>query len=203
MAESGRDRATVRPRGERYSERRLLSVLTQQEYFSAHGPDALLIAHEVYKTTNVIKYLGQRGNTKGLPSVTLRNNLTKNFLRECLTTKQMRVEIYEPEEGAAGRKNHARWILAKTASPGNISQVESLLFADSDMVSNAVSMAIKVSMKEGQRTVGCAIVDVQEKVIRVSEFVEDENFGNTEVSRRRPAFHQRKLICSLFSSSLE
>lgn len=94
----------------------------------------------------------------------------------------MRVEIYEPEEGAAGRKNHARWILAKTASPGNISQVESLLFADSDMVSNAVSMAIKVTVKDGTRTVGCAIVDVQEKIIRVSEFVEDVNFGNTEVS---------------------
>lgn len=106
----------------------------------------------------------------------------------------MRVEIYEPEEGAAGRKNNARWVLAKTASPGNISQVENLLFADSDMVSNAVSMAIKISDKEGMRTVGCAVIDVQEKMMRVSEFVDDENFGNTEVSPARLVHRPPTLI---------
>jgi DNA mismatch repair protein MSH2 len=37
-------------------------------------------------------------------------------------------------------------------------------------------------MRDGGRIVGCAFVDVQEKRIGVSEFVEDENFGNTEVS---------------------
>jgi len=110
--------------------------------------------------------------------------LTKAFLRECLTTKQMRVEIYEPEDGAGGRKNHTRWVLAKAASPGNISQLEDLLFSHEDLVASAVSMALKVHVKDGQRTVGCAFVDVQEKLIGVAEFVEDENFGNTEVSSR-------------------
>jgi DNA mismatch repair protein MSH2 len=110
--------------------------------------------------------------------------LTKAFLRECLTTKQMRVEIYEPEEGAAGRKNNTRWALARTASPGNISQVEDLLFSHTDLVANAVSMAIKVHVKDGGRTVGCAYVDVQEKLIGVAEYVEDENFGNTEVGAK-------------------
>lgn len=94
----------------------------------------------------------------------------------------MRVEIYEPEEGHAGRKNNAKWSIGKVASPGNISQVEELLFSDNELVSNAVSMAIKVSVKDGVRTVGAAIVDVQEKVIRVAEYAEDESFGNTEVS---------------------
>ena len=111
-------------------------------------------------------------------------NLTKSFLRECLTTKQMRVEIYEPEEGVAGRKNHTRWVLAKTASPGNIAQLEDLLFSHEDLVANAVSMALRVHVKEGQRTVGCAFVDVQDKLIGVAEFAEDENFGNTEVGHR-------------------
>lgn len=114
--------------------------------------------------------------------------LTKAFLRECLTTKQMRVEIYEPEEGVAGRKNHTRWVLAKSASPGNISQLEDLLFSHTDLVANAVSMALKIQVKEGSRIVGCAFVDVQEKLIGVAEFVEDEMFGNTEVSH--PAFRQ-------------
>ena len=120
-------------------------------------------------------------------------NLTKIFLRECLTSKQMRVEIYEPEEGAAGRKNHTRWVLAKTASPGNISQLEDLLFSHEDLVANAVSMSLKVHVKEGQRTVGCAFVDVQEKQVGVAEYVEDENFGNTEVGSSRRG---REAVCS-------
>lgn len=180
--------------------------MSVQDYFSAHGADALLIAHQVYKTTNVIKYLGSGsggslaatyGNkpgssststpsssaitARGLPSVTISLTLTKAFLRECLTAKQMRVEIYEPEEGAAGRKNHTKWFLARTASPGNISQLEDLLFAQTDLVANAVSMALKVVLKDGGRTVGCAFVDVQERLIGVAEFVDDENFTNTEV----------------------
>ena len=117
--------------------------------------------------------------------------LTKAFLRDCLTTKQMRVEVYEPEEGTAGRKNNTRWVLAKTASPGNISQLEDLLFSHTDLVANAVSMALRIHVKDGQRTVGCAFVDVQEKLVGVAEFVEDENFGNTEVG---PFHHSHRKI---------
>jgi DNA mismatch repair protein MSH2 len=93
----------------------------------------------------------------------------------------MRIEIYEPEEGQAGRKNHTKWQLAKSASPGNISQLEDLLFSQTDLVANAVSMALRIQVKDGGRTVGVGFVDVQEKLIGVAEFVDDENFGNTEV----------------------
>ena len=108
--------------------------------------------------------------------------LTKAFLREALTTKQMRVEIYEPLEGQGGRKINTAWKISKEASPGNIGQLEDLLFDKDDLVSNAVSMAIRVTMKEGIRTVGCAFVDVQEKTVGVSQFDETETFSNTEVS---------------------
>jgi hypothetical protein len=108
--------------------------------------------------------------------------LTKAFLREALTTKQMRVEIYEPLEGQGGRKINTAWKISKEASPGNIGQLEDLLFDKDDLVSNAVSMAIRVTMKDGVRTVGCAFVDVQEKTVGVSQFDETENFSNTEVS---------------------
>ncbi|ORY29618.1 muts domain V-domain-containing protein [Naematelia encephala] len=167
----------------------MIRLFDRGDYFSAHGADALLVANEVYKTTNVIKYLGQPQrsgpssstiSSRGLPSVTISMTLTKAFLRECLTTKQMRVEIYEPEEGTAGRKNNTRWTLSKTASPGNISQLEDLLFSHTDLVANAVSMALKVQVREGGRIVGAAFVDVQEKLIGVAEYIEDEMFGNTE-----------------------
>ncbi|GMK54432.1 hypothetical protein CspeluHIS016_0110180 [Cutaneotrichosporon spelunceum] len=161
----------------------LVRLFDRGEFFSAHGSDALLIADQVYKTTNVLKYLGSRkagqSNSRGLPSVTISMTLAKAFLRDCLTSKQMRVEIYEPEEGARA-KNNARWQLAKVASPGNIGQLEDLLFASEDLLSNAVSMALRIQMRDGQRTTGAAFVDVQEKTIGVAEYAEDENFGNTE-----------------------
>lgn len=109
--------------------------------------------------------------------------LTKAFLREALTTKQMRIEIYAPTGGVApgSRKDHSKWEISKTASPGNLSQVEDLLFSDKDLTANAVSTAIRVVVKDGVNTVGVGFVDVQEKVVGVSEFVDDENFSNTEV----------------------
>ncbi|ORX41090.1 muts domain V-domain-containing protein [Kockovaella imperatae] len=171
----------------------MVRLFDRGDYYSAHGSDALLVAQQVYRTNNVIKYLGS-GSTpqatsststsamtaRGLPSVSISQSLTTIFLRECLTTKQMRVEIYQPENGAGGRKNHARWILAKSASPGHISQVEDMLFNQTDLEVNAVSMALRVHVKDGQRTVGCAFADVQEKILGVAEFAEDEAFGNTE-----------------------
>lgn len=165
----------------------LVRLFDRGEYFSAHGADALLIADQVYKTTNVLKYLGAGSSkpssstsARGLPSVTISMTLAKAFLRDCLTTKQMRVEIWEPEDGTAGRKNNTRWHSGKVASPGNLSQLEDLLFAHEDLLANAVSMAVRVAIKDGQRTVGAAFVDVQEKTIGVAQYAEDENYGNTE-----------------------
>lgn len=159
----------------------LLRLFDRGEFFSAHGPDALLVADQVYKTHNVVKHLGSsKGKDGGLPSVSVSMTLAKAFLRDCLTTRQMRVEIWEPETGSSGKRNHARWKLGKTASPGNLSQVEELLFAHDDLLANAVSMALKLQIKDGQRIVGAAFVDVQEKTIGVSQYEDDENFGNTE-----------------------
>lgn len=74
-------------------------------YYSAHGPSALLIAHEVYNTSTALKYLGRPTAEweKGLPSVTLNGNAARAWLREALTVKQMRVEVRtsDPSEPAS------------------------------------------------------------------------------------------------------
>lgn len=158
----------------------LVRLFDRTDYFSAHGPDALFIADHVYKTHNVLKYIGSSRRDGAMPSVSVSMTLAKEFLRECLTTRQMRVEIWEPETGSSGKRNHARWKLGKAASPGNLSQVEDLLFAHEDLLANAVSMAVKLQVKDGQRIVGAAFVDVQEKMIGVAQYEDDDNFGNTE-----------------------
>lgn len=46
----------------------------------------------------MLKQLGSAGKG-GLPSVTLTVNAAKTFLRDALTAKQLKVEIWAPEPG--------------------------------------------------------------------------------------------------------
>jgi len=51
----------------------------------------------------VLKYLGAGGRAAGLPSVSLSASVAKTFLRDALTSKQLKIEIWTPEPGQ-GRK---------------------------------------------------------------------------------------------------
>ena len=74
------------------------------EYFAAYGPDAIWVAQHVFHTNSVIKYLGPGGRAAGLPSVTLKTSVAQSTLREALTTKQLKIEIWVQEPGA-GKKS--------------------------------------------------------------------------------------------------
>lgn len=74
-----------------------LFARSNEEFYTAHGPDALYVAQHVFHTNSVIKYLGAGGRATGLPSVNLRDSVAKTFLRDALTTKQLKVEIWVPE----------------------------------------------------------------------------------------------------------
>jgi DNA mismatch repair protein MSH2 len=80
-----------------------------------HGPDAHYVATHVYRTNSVIKYLGTGGKAAGLPSVTLNENMAMTFLRDALTNKQLRVEIWKPEPGQG--KKCSKFRLDKEVSP--------------------------------------------------------------------------------------
>ena len=66
------------------------------------------MAHNVYKTSTVIKHLGTKSNP--LASVTLSMTVAKTFLREALTTNQLRIEIWK---GEGGKKNASKYSLDK------------------------------------------------------------------------------------------
>lgn len=93
-----------------------IRLFDRGEYYSCHGPDALYVANHVYRTNTVIKYLGP-GGKGGLPSVTLSSNSAKTFLREALTSKQLKVEIYVPEAGQGKRATKFR--IEKEVSSNN------------------------------------------------------------------------------------
>jgi DNA mismatch repair protein MSH2 len=79
-----------------------IRLFDRKDFYSAHGSDAHYVATHHYHTNSVIKILGSAGKG-GLPSVTLNPNSAKSFLRDALTVKQMRIEIWVSETGS-GKK---------------------------------------------------------------------------------------------------
>ena len=68
------------------------------------------------------------------------------------------------------------------ASPGNLQQLEDVLFAGTEMSVSTCVMAVKVASDGGGgRRVGVAYVDPSSRRVGVGEFVENDQFSNLEV----------------------
>ncbi|KAJ3554127.1 hypothetical protein NM688_g3265 [Phlebia brevispora] len=165
-----------------------IRLFDRGDYYSAHGPDALYIAANVYHTNTVLKYLGP-GGRGGLASVTLSANSAKTFLRDALTARQLKVEIWVPEAGQG--KRATKFKLDKEASPGNLQDVEEMLFGSTDIISAPVVMAIKIantpaaaggSSNVRTKTVGVAFADTSVRELGVADFADNELFSNTEAT---------------------
>lgn len=136
-----------------------------------HDDDARYVANTVYNTTSVIKYLGGGG----LASCTLSPTLLRSLVRDSLQ-RGMRVEFWA--RGPSG------WKISRQASPGNLQDVEDLLFAHHEENSHAsVLVAVRLGSSSGSgdanRTVGVAFIDPS-RVLHMGEFVDNELFTNLE-----------------------
>ncbi|GAA6018060.1 hypothetical protein JCM10207_006066 [Rhodosporidiobolus poonsookiae] len=157
-------------------------LFDRSDFYAAYGPDAYFVARTHYKTETVIKPLGavSEQHPNGLASVTLSHSVAQTFLREALTTRQLRVEIWEAENGAGGGKGTTKWRLGKAASPGNLGAVEDLLFTHTDLLAAPVILALKLQVKDNVKTVGIAFADTSLQDLGVSEYVDTDLFSNTE-----------------------
>ncbi|BGP19387.1 MSH2 protein [Rhodosporidiobolus nylandii] len=157
-------------------------LFDRADFYAAYEADALFIARTHYKTETVLKSLGtiSEKHPNGLRSVTLSHAVAQAFLRDALTTKQLRVEIWEAENGAGGGKGTTKWRLGKAASPGNLGAVEDLLFTHTDLLAAPVILALKLQVKENVKTVGIAFADTSLQEMGVSEYVDTDLFSNTE-----------------------
>jgi len=75
------------------------------------------------------------------------------------------------------------------ASPGNLQEVEDLLFVDSDLLAAPIVMAIKLasaptasgSTGPKLKTIGVAFADTSVRQLGVADFVDNDLFSNVEV----------------------
>ncbi|GAA5858048.1 hypothetical protein JCM8547_006678 [Rhodosporidiobolus lusitaniae] len=152
------------------------------EFYCAYWADAHYIATHHFKTQTVIKALGSVSEKQpyGLPGVTLSPAVAQAFLRDALTTKQLRIEIWESAAGGPGAKGTTKWKLGKAASPGNLGPLEDLLFTHTDLLAAPVILALKLQVKDSVKTVGIAFADTSLQEMGVSEYVDTDLFTNTE-----------------------
>lgn len=66
------------------------------------------------------------------------------------------------------------------ASPGNLQDVEGLLFSNTDMDTSPIVVAIKLSSIDGVPQIGAAFADASTRTLGVTEFADNDLFSNVE-----------------------
>ena len=110
---------------------------------------------------------------KQLESVVLSKSHFENFGRELLLVRNYCIDIYVCKGGKSD------WVVQFQASPGNLVQVEDLLFGSVDITCSAGMLAIKIG-QDNQTTVGCCYVDTNERKFLVAQFSDNDSFSNLE-----------------------
>nr|CAG4649158.1 EOG090X02H9 [Scapholeberis mucronata] len=146
-----------------------LRFFDRGDFYTLHGQDALLASKDYFKTHSVVKTLGF--GAKKLESVALNRNHFENFAREVLIVKHYCIEIY----ASKGGKND--WTLECQATPGNLTQVEDLIFGSTDITNSSGILAFKLG---SENQIGCCYVDTYERKFLVAQFADNESFSNFE-----------------------
>ncbi|TYJ17445.1 hypothetical protein E1A91_A09G052800v1 [Gossypium mustelinum] len=74
----------------------------------------------------------------------------------------------------------SNWRLVKSASPGNLSSFEDVLFANNEMQDTPVVVALLPNFRENGCTVGFSYVDLTKRILGLAEFLDDSHFTNVE-----------------------
>lgn len=138
-----------------------IRVFERPDGYVLFGVDARYVAERVYRTLTALKTTDLKQEY-----VTIATSGFQNFLRDALLNYGLKVEIYGKVDG--------KWRMTSWGSPGNLSQVEDLM--SGQLNTNPVAIAVKT---QGD-TVGLAFVDLNNHVLGVSEFEDNECMSNLE-----------------------
>ncbi|KAG8229379.1 hypothetical protein J437_LFUL000900 [Ladona fulva] len=147
-------------------------IFNRTEYYSVHGPDALLAAKDIFMTTAVVKSIGTGDNK--LESLALSIVNYEFFIRHLLLVKHYRVEVY-----SGGGKTSNDWVLELKGSPGNLTDFEDILAKYEVTVEGSI-IGLKLGDDGKNKVVGIACIDAGQRKITVSEFVDNDVFSTLE-----------------------
>jgi len=143
-------------------------------FYCLYGDDALNAAHDVFKTTTVLKYIC--GNAKtGIPSCVISKINAMNYMKDSLLNKQKKIEIYSTAKNIPNS-----WTLSKKASPGNLQNFEDEIFGTTDFSVSPVICAIKVESNNNETKIGVSYADATFRKMGITEFLDNDIYSNFE-----------------------
>ncbi|CAG9859536.1 unnamed protein product [Phyllotreta striolata] len=144
-----------------------IRFFSRSDYYTVHGDDASLV-NEMLSLP--IKFMG---NQPQLSYICLNKSRFESILRDLLLLRQYRVEIFV--KGPSKTAND--WTLDYKASPGNLTQLEDLLFENAEVDFTNSVMAVKV-LQNKLLAVGC--VNITEAKFEVCEITDNDSFSELE-----------------------
>lgn len=106
--------------------------------------------------------------------ITLTRKHFEEAARHLLLVKNYRLEVYVPKG-----KDHSEWDLEYSASPGNLTQFEDILF-NKDGVVGCGMLSVRFLRTGVENKIGIAFIDTNEYEFQVAEFVDDDFFAELE-----------------------
>ncbi|CAH1102281.1 unnamed protein product, partial [Psylliodes chrysocephalus] len=137
------------------------------DYYTVHGDDTSIVAE--FLSTSA-KYMG---SIPKLSYICLNKAQFESILRELLLIRQYRVEIYVKTSS----KNNNDWDLEYRASPGNLTQVEDLLFENANFDFTNSVMGIKIIQN---KVLAISCINITDAKFEVCEINDNESFSELE-----------------------
>lgn len=151
-----------------------IRIVDKGEYYTVIGEDASFVAENIYHTHSVLKDCKVdpvvAKEFKGPQKyVTVSPQVVSNLLKTCLLELNYKVEIYDKA-----------WKLLKSASPGNIEQVQDLMNVAMDSSIVMASLKLQFNSQEGYCVIGVSFVDTSDYKIGMLDIIDNEVFSNLE-----------------------
>nr|CAB3264028.1 DNA mismatch repair protein Msh2 [Phallusia mammillata] len=147
-------------------------VFDHGDFYSTHGKNAILAAKHVFNTPTAICHIKAQGTE--IETVYLGKLNFESLARDLLLVLQYRLQIY-----ALGQNNE--WSIAYKASPGNLIEVEELLFTNVDLSNNSSAMlSVRYHNNGGQILVNLGYVDTTLCEMKYAQFNDNSHFSALE-----------------------
>ncbi|CDF87632.1 BN860_10858g1_1 [Zygosaccharomyces bailii CLIB 213] len=151
-----------------------LRSIDKGEYYTIIGNDAIFVADCIYHTQSVLKDCRIEPSVAKLAKeplkyVTVLPQVFSTLLKTCLLDLGYKVEIFDKT-----------CTLSKSASPGNIEQVQDLmnLAVDSSIV--IAALKLQFNTHEGHCVIGVAFIDTSNYKIGMLDIIDNEVYSNLE-----------------------
>ena len=151
-----------------------IRLVDKGDYYTVIGSDAIFVADSVYHTQSVLKNcqldpVTAKNFHEPTKYVTVSLQVLATLLKLCLLDLGYKVEIYDKG-----------WKLIKSASPGNIEQVNELMNMNIDSSIIIASLKVQWNSQDGNCIIGVAFIDTTAYKVGMLDIVDNEVYSNLE-----------------------